>query len=75
MALTLTCRAALSRRNLFLLMAVPMMGRGKTLQPQTPAPNHAVVTCGSPKYNPPHFQFFPGLAVGVGANGLLTVKT
>jgi hypothetical protein len=47
MALTHTCRAALSRRNLFLLMAVPMIGWGQALQPQTPAPNHAVVTSSS----------------------------
>ena len=47
MALTHTCRTVLSRRTLFLLTAVPMMGWGQTLQPQTPAPNHAVVTSSS----------------------------
>src|SRR5271170_7931546 len=44
MALTHTCRAALSIRSLFLLMAVSRMGWGQTLQPQTPALNRAVVT-------------------------------
>jgi hypothetical protein len=47
MALTHTCRAALIRRSLFLLMAVPMMGQRRALQPQTPTPNHAVVTSSS----------------------------
>jgi hypothetical protein len=44
MAHTHTCRGALSRRSLFLLIAVPMMGWGKTLQPQSPAPNHTATT-------------------------------
>jgi hypothetical protein len=47
MALAHICRAALSRRSLFLLMAVPMMGWGQSLQPQTSGPNHVVVTTGS----------------------------
>jgi len=42
MALTHTCRATLSRRSLFLLMAVPMLAWGQTRQP--PAPHHAVAT-------------------------------
>ena len=44
MALTHTCRAALSRKSLFLLMAIPTMGWGQT---QTLAPNHFVVTSSS----------------------------
>jgi hypothetical protein len=47
MELAQTCRGALSRRSLFLLMALPMIGWGQTLQPQIPAPNHAVVTSSS----------------------------
>lgn len=44
MELARTCTAALSRRSLFLLLALPVMGWGQTLRPQTPIPNHAVVT-------------------------------
>ena len=44
MKFTDTCRAALCWRSLFLLMAVPMMGRGQTSPPHTAAPNHAAVT-------------------------------
>ncbi len=44
MALTNTCRTVLSMRSLLLLMAVPMMPWGQTLQPQTPTPNPAVAT-------------------------------
>ena len=47
MALSHTCRAALSNSSLFLLMAVAMMGRGQTVPPQTTVPNHAVVRTGS----------------------------
>jgi hypothetical protein len=47
MELAQTCRGALSRRSLFLLMALPMIGWGQTLQPQIPAPNPAVVTSSS----------------------------
>ena len=50
MALAHTFRAALSGTNLFLLMALlalPLMAHGQTLQPQTPAPNQAVVTSSS----------------------------
>jgi hypothetical protein len=48
MALTHTCRTVLNRRTLFLLMAIPTMGWGQTLQPQTPTPNHVIVTSSSP---------------------------
>ncbi len=51
MALSHTCRTALCRRSLFLLMAVPMIGWGQTPQTQTPASNHAVVTSSSSSDN------------------------
>src|ERR1700735_289096 len=47
MALTNTCRAALNIRSLFLLVAVLLIGWGQLLQPQTPAPNHSIVTSSS----------------------------
>jgi hypothetical protein len=42
MARAHTSRAALSKRSLFLLMAIPMMAFGQALPPQTLTPNHAV---------------------------------
>jgi len=47
MELARTRGAALSTRSLFLLMALPVMGWGQTLQPQTPTPNHAVIASSS----------------------------
>jgi len=46
-SLTRTCRAALGRRSLFLLMAISLTGWGQTVQPQTPAPNVAVANASS----------------------------
>ena len=45
MELTNTCRAAL--RSLLLSMAIPVLGAGQILQPQTPAPNHSSATSSS----------------------------
>ena len=47
MALTHTCRTALSTGSLLLFMAVPTMAWGQTLQPQSPASNQAVATSSS----------------------------
>jgi hypothetical protein len=47
MALTHTCRTALSTRSLLLFIAVPTMAWGQTLQPQSPASNQAVATSSS----------------------------
>jgi hypothetical protein len=44
MALTLTCRTALNRGGLFVLMAVSALGWGQTLQAQIPALNPADVS-------------------------------
>ncbi|WP_353071340.1 WD40/YVTN/BNR-like repeat-containing protein [Tunturiibacter gelidoferens] len=43
-----TSRVARSGRSLFLMLALPLTGTGQTSPPQTPAPNHAVVTNSSP---------------------------
>ena len=44
MALTLTCRTALNRRGLFVLMAVSVLGWGQTPEPQILVPDPDIVT-------------------------------
>jgi hypothetical protein len=51
MALTHTCRAALNRRVLFLVMGFAVMGWGPTVRSQTSAPKHAAASSSSASDN------------------------